>query len=241
MKYKLLLRRMSVSAPRMRIKTYRPWYVQALIWAVIGGVIYVGGKWVYQSGLSFAGHSVLVKKVEQMEEQVQALTVERDDLNTQVNAAESRWQMEKSTQEQLSHQIRLLTAENNRLKEELGFYQAMSSGSEETADIAVRSARISQEGEDHWRYRILLMQNGKARQDFTGQMQLLLTLTLDGKSVMITLPEPTTANHSQFEVNVRRFQKLEGIFNLPAGAVLKSVQIRILERGVVRVQQSVAI
>ncbi|TAK90488.1 MAG: hypothetical protein EPO06_07660 [Burkholderiaceae bacterium] len=240
MKYKLLMRRLSVSAPRMRIKTQRPWYVQALFWLVIAVMVYVGGKWVYQSGLSFSGHAALVKQVEQMEEQVQSLTSERDDLTAKVNAAESGLQMERSTQEQLSQQIRALTAENNRLKEELGFYQAMSSGRDE-GEIVVRSARISQEAGNQWRYRVLLMQNGKASQDFTGQMQLVLTLMQEDKNVMMTLPEPNATNRKEYDVSVRRFQKLEGIFNLPQGAVLKAVQIRILERGNIRVQQNVEI
>lgn len=238
MKAKLLLRRLSISAPRMRIRTHRPWYLQLLLWGAIATAIYLGGQWLYQSGLSFAGHSKLINQVESLNQQVLALTEERDALATEVNAASSRLQMEKSTQGQLTEQVRLLTNENNRLKEELGFYQAMSASDQETG-LAIRSARISPEASNgQWRYRILLMQTGKNQRNFNGTLQLLTTLQREDKSVMIVFPEPNTPNASQYQVSFRRFHKIEGILNLPQGAVLKAVQIRILEHGEVRAQQT---
>lgn len=239
MKTKLLLRRLSISAPRMRIRTHRPWYVALLLWMAIGTAIYLGGQWLYQAGLSFAGHATLIKQVDSLREQVQTLTEERDVLTTQVNAASSRLQMEKSTQGQMAEQVRVLTNENNRLKEELGFYQAMSATDQE-GGLAIRSARISPEPTSgQWRYRILLMQTGKNQRDFNGNLQLLLTLQREDKNVMIIFPEPNTSNASQYQVSFRRFHKIEGIFNLPQGAVLKAVQIRILEHNEVRAQQTV--
>ena len=55
MKWKLLWRRLSVAAPRMTIKTHRPWWLQALVWIVILGLSGALALWTYDLGRSITG------------------------------------------------------------------------------------------------------------------------------------------------------------------------------------------
>ena len=89
------------------------------------------------------------------------------------------------------------------------------------------------------RYKILVTQGGKQTRDFTGSLQLILTLQQGNKAVIINLPDnDPKADAKAFKLGFRRYQRLEGNLVIPEGAVLKQVQARILENGQVRKQQS---
>ena len=55
MKYRLFRRRMSISAPRMTVRTHVPWPVRIGVAVVVLAVVVLGGFWLYESGKSFAG------------------------------------------------------------------------------------------------------------------------------------------------------------------------------------------
>ena len=58
----------------------------------------------------------------------------------------------------------------------------------------------------------------------------------DGKSAMMTFPKPDETD--KFKLSFRHYQRIEGELAMPAGAVVKSVQIKVLEKGALRAQQS---
>jgi hypothetical protein len=45
----------------------------------------------------------------------------------------------------------------------------------------------------------------------------------------------------KFNFEIKHFQRAEGVFSVPPGAVVKSVEARLLQDGVVRARQSVTI
>jgi FlaG/FlaF family flagellin (archaellin) len=81
------------------------------------------------------------------------------------------------------------------------------------------------------------LQGGKSTPDFTGNYQLILTLVQEGKSAMMTFPKSDATD--KFKLSFKHYQRVEGVLTLPEGAIVKSVQIKILERGAMRAQQSV--
>lgn len=86
------------------------------------------------------------------------------------------------------------------------------------------------------RYRLLLMQGGKSVSDFSGNYQLVVTLLQEGKSAMMTFPKSDATD--KFKLSFKHYQRVEGVIALPEGATVKSVQIKVLERGAMRAQQS---
>ena len=80
------------------------------------------------------------------------------------------------------------------------------------------------------------MQGRKVDHDFTGSYQLVLTLVQNGKSAMMTFPKPDAVD--KFKLTFRHYQRVDGVLTIPEGATVKSVQIKILEKGVLRAQES---
>lgn len=60
-----------------------------------------------------------------------------------------------------------------------------------------------------------------------------------GKDVMIEFPSEGSAANDRMRLEVKHFQRLEGILSVPAGSVLKSVEARILSDGQVLARQTV--
>lgn len=239
-KLRLLRRRLSVSAPRMTVRTHVPWPVRAVRLVILLGVSGALALWIYDAGRHFAGFSGIdAAEVEQLRRQLADVTAERDRLITAANATESRMSIERSAQQQLANQVRALEIDNARLKDDLAFFEGISTKGEATG-VAIK--RLTVEPDDvpgQMRYRVLLAQGGKQARDFTGSLQLILTLQQGGKAVIMNLPDSDPrVDRKVFQVSFRRYQRLEGNLVIPAGAVLKQVQARVLEGGTVRAQQS---
>jgi hypothetical protein len=89
-------------------------------------------------------------------------------------------------------------------------------------------------------FRMLVVHNATRQQkEFRGDLQLVLRLQRDGKDVMIDLPAAGDSDKQRYKLDVKHFQRVEGTLLVPGGAVLKSVEARILHEGSIRARQIV--
>ena len=237
MKLRLWRRRMSVSSPRMTIRTQTPWPMRVLIVA-IASLAGAAAMWFYGNG-QFSPVSPDNARAQLMEikEQLDKVTVERDRLSTTSNAAESQLNIERSAQKQLAAQVKTLEAENTRLKEDLAFFESLLPNATGPVGVSIRRLKIDQLAPNQLRYRLLIMQGGKGDRRFVGSLQLMVTTLQDGKSAMMTFPA-IPADQDKFKLSFMHYQRVEGVLTLPEGAVTKQVQARVLENGQVRAQQA---
>jgi ElaB/YqjD/DUF883 family membrane-anchored ribosome-binding protein len=250
MKWKYRFRRLTVSAPRLTVKTHVPWPLKLLGGVVALGVVAAVAMFTYDYGRRFAGFNQdeVHTELERLRDQLSELTAERDQLARQANESGSNLSIEKSAQQQLAKQVKILEAENNKLKEEMAFFESLMPSTGDNSGVSIRSLRAQPDAAPNTlRYRLLVMQSGKAPQDFQGQLQLVVNAVHNGKPTTLTFPErgpeakPSTAQMAQWGVNLRRFQRIEGTVVLPEGTVVKSVQARVLQQGTMRAQQSVTL
>ena len=89
------------------------------------------------------------------------------------------------------------------------------------------------------RYRVLVMQGGGGTQQFAGNLQLRVNMVQGGKGVTINFPEGNSADQARYRLAFKYYQRVEGLLTIPEGAIVKSVAVRVLDRGQVRAQQSV--
>ncbi len=231
-----------IAASKMTINHQQPWPIKLALIALVIGLGGAIALWTYDLGRSFAfGPKVSLERMQALQEQVEQLTVERDKLAVTANTIESQQNIEKSTQKQLSEQVRLITAENLKLKDDLGFYESLMSSTKSTEGITVQRIKVEMHAPDQLRYRVLVMQDGKANHDFSGEMQLNLNLVLDGKPVMMQFPDLKLGDAGKLKLSFRHYQKLEGLITIPQGATVKTVQARVLDKGQLRAQQSASL
>jgi hypothetical protein len=73
------------------------------------------------------------------------------------------------------------------------------------------------------RYQLLVMQSGRSPAEFKGRYELQLGGTLEGKPW--TFAPPNAAR----PLSVKQYARVEGLVDHPAPAVVKSVQVRVLD------------
>lgn len=240
MKFKLWRRRLSVSSPKMTIRTQMPWALRILVAVIMLGLAGVAALWVYDASHGWtAGDSNNAREqLSQYKKEIEALTLERDQLSASANAAESKLNIERSAQTQLATQVKTLMAENTRLKEDLAFFESLLPNATGPQGITIRRLKVDLLAPNQLRYRLLVMQGGTANQHFVGNLQLVVTALQDGKDAMMTFPEGNPAEQAKFKLGFRHYQRVEGVLTLPEGSAAKLVQARVLEKGQIRAQVS---
>lgn len=237
---KFWLRRLSISAPHMAIRTQLPWPIRAALLAIVLGWAIAIGMWVYDLGRGFTGFNSDSTKsqISALKDQIEKISAERDQFSTTVNASESRLNIEKSVQTQLAAQLKTLEIENAKLKEDLVFFESLLPATTGTQGVSIRRLMTETIGPNQLRYRLLVMQGGKGEREFVGDLQLVVTVLQDGKSAMINFPDGKPSEAEKFKLSFKHYQRVEGVLTLPQGVFIKAVQARILDKGQIRAQQS---
>jgi hypothetical protein len=80
---------------------------------------------------------------------------------------------------------------------------------------------------------MLVTQGGAPRdREFQGSVQLVVELQREGRSAILTLPEEKGSSVGEaFRLAFKRFRRVEGVFRVQPGEVVRAVQVRILEAG----------
>jgi len=234
---KRIRQRFGIAARRMTVTTHVAWH-----WRMLGIVAVLScslalAAWIYDAGRRFAGfdRSAVDQELTQLRESVGKLTAETASLRANVNASESKLQIERAAQAQLGRQVKVLEDENARLKEDLAFFENLIPGEHRDNTLLInrfRAERGALPGEFH--YRLLLLQGGRRDKPFQGNLQLLVTLQQDGKDAIITLPEER--EDQAYKISFKYFQRIEGTFRVAPGARVKMVQVRIFESGSAQVR-----
>jgi hypothetical protein len=247
-RFALTLRRLrsrfGISAPRVAIRTHLPWYWRALSVVLLSGASLALAGWIYDAGQRFAGfhQGASEQEIASMRERIVKLESDLESARKVANASESRLRIESTSLEQLSLQIRTLEEENTRLKSDLATFENLAGGPAGNSGIAISRLQILPVGGGQYRYRLLVAQTGdKKDKEFNGMVQLVATVQRGKETVMMQFPAAGDPAASQYQVNFRYFRRLEGTFKVAAEARIQRVEVRLIQDGVVRASQSVAL
>lgn len=236
--------RFGISAPRVAVRTHLPWYWRALSVVVLSGASLALAGWIYDAGQRFAGfhQGASEQEIAEMRERVAQLEADLESTRKVANASESRLRIESTSQEQLSLQIRTLEEENTRLKSDLATFESLAGGQVGNSGLAISRLQILPGGGGQYRYRLLLAQTGdKKDKEFNGMIQLIATVQRGKETAMMQFPAVGDPAASQYQVNFRYFRRLEGTFKVAAEARIQRVEARLIQDGVVKASQSVAL
>jgi len=204
-------------------------------------LLIVGGlaSWTYGlgRGTNALGDGISAQDAQKLEAQAASARSERDKAANSLNTAENQLAMERAAHQQLAAQVQSLTAENARLEEDLEFFDSLLPSGPASEGLSIRRLKVELVPPNQLRYRLLIMRRGNAAQDFKGSLALSLAVNQAGKPAVLAFPGKDD-KVEPYQLEFRRYQRIEGILTLPEGVQLKSVQARVLENGKVRVQQS---
>lgn len=231
MRWKLFRRRMSISAPRMIVRSHLPWPVRWAVLALAFGFSAALALWAFEFGEDIAGLERGAKdELVQLRAEVQRLRGNSERVHSIANTADSLLKTERATQDKLTQQLRLAEAEVMALKADLGFFERLLPSSGDGLAVRGLQAELLQPG--LLRYQLLLMQSGKSPAEFKGRYELQASGTLDGKPWTAALPAGSQA------ISLKQYARVEGRLDHPPGAMVKTVQVRVFDQhGGVRASQ----
>jgi hypothetical protein len=213
--FRRLRGRHGVTARRVAVRASRPWYWRLLFPSIAVVAGYVLAYWQLSNGEHFQAAAE--------SEQVQALVV-------QLVSAERRLQVERAAQINVAKEIAALQDEMLTLKEEVVFYKSILTESATPGELKLHSVKLakgSSPGEYH--YHILLVQSGLHDKMVQGKLQLILQATQDGETITQHV-EPPGQQHG-IVVSFKYYQRIDGIFNIPAGMQGQSLLVELAELG----------
>lgn len=224
----------------MTVNSTLPWPLRLLAAGILVGAGVLFTLWAYEQGRAWVGMptSSSREQTEKASLELTTLRTERERHVASITAAESQLNIERSAQKQMASQLRNLEMENARLKEDIAFFESLMPGSIKTQGVAIRRMQAKLLAPEQLQYRLLVMQGGKAAKDFDGSLQLSVTVVQNGRSAIITFPDGKSSEINNFRLGFRHYQRLEGVLTLPSGVVVQSMQARVLEKGLVRIQQT---
>ncbi len=234
MRFRLLRRRLTISAPTMAIRSNTPWPVRWVLAALMLGFCAAIGLWAFEFGKDIAGlDSNAKQELVQLKKEAAKLREERDKAKSISNTSESLLTAEKAAQDKLTVQVKLLEKENRALRDDLGFFEKLmpASGAE---TIAIRGMQAEQLGGGaQIKWQVLVIQPSKNAPDFNGKLELTLSGTLAGKPW--SMPMPGGVQNLQFT----QYRRLEGVVDLPPQVVVKTLSAKVTEGSATRAVHSI--
>jgi hypothetical protein len=225
LKLKRFRRRFGISAPRVVVRSHLPWQWFALP-AVLLALLLGSAGWL-MAQRNEAG--ILGQEVETLRREVQGQREELDFLRSTAGTGKNAVSIERAAQQQLLSKIKSLESENAGLKEDVLLFERLMPVAGESALVRIENFRVLKESGARFRYRLLIaFQPDKQNPDFRGRLQIAISYASAGKVMQLLLPEKQE-NGAEYQLNVKHFLRREGGFELPAGALLRGVEARVLQ------------
>ncbi|HRE12946.1 MAG TPA: hypothetical protein PLD37_02000 [Usitatibacteraceae bacterium] len=219
-----------IRSSRMTIRSQMAWYwrwlANVLMMAAVAGIVW----WLVENSYRITGFNrqEALQQMANLGDENARLKKETEALRSSLAERERQLAIEKASQSELARSVAQLQEEGSTLKEELGFLRNIMSSGAAPEGLGVANLKVEADSQpNEYRYRLLLTQGGQRKQDFRGKVQLLARIAHQGSISTLTFPDPS-AGESAGVVDFRFYQKVDGRFRLPEGAVLKGYELRVL-------------
>lgn len=226
----------------MSVRSALPWPFRWAMLALVFGFCAAIGLWAFEFGKEIAGldggaKDELTKARTEMttlRAELATAVVAREKAQTIADTAGTLVTTEKSAREGLTSQNKQLALENQRLKDDLGFFEKLipSTGAE---GVVVRGLQAEVLNGRQVKWQVVVMQSQKSAPEFAGRLEVSFAGVANGKAWAAALPGGAQ------ELKFRQYGRTEGVFDLPAQATLKSVTVKVLEGTLVKATQSIKI
>lgn len=240
MRFRLLHRRLTISAPRMAVRSTLPWPLRWVVWAIVLGFCAAIGLWAFEFGKDIAGldkdhHDERIRlrtELGALRLEVASVKEERDKASLIVNTSGTLLTAERASQERLMAQNKQLEADNRTLRDDLGFFEKLipSAGG---GSISIRGLQAEVHDGRQVKWQVLVIQPLRNAPEFNGRLELSFSGMQNGKPWTTALPGgPQT-------LKFRQYGRVEGVVDLPPQTVVKNVSAKVLEGSVTKAAQSI--
>ncbi|HMS26355.1 MAG TPA: hypothetical protein PKC80_03175 [Burkholderiaceae bacterium] len=235
MRFRLLRRRLTISAPSMTVRGAIPWPLRWLALALVFGFSAALSLWAFEFGKSIAGLDKDAKEeLQKLRTEVVQLREVNDKNLTKINTADLTLATEKAGKEKLNEQLKQLELDNRALRDDLGFFEKLTQ-TNGAAGLAIRSLQAELLAGNQIKWQVLVIQPIKNAPAFNGKLELTFSGLQNGKPWSMALPGGSQA------IQLTQYKRAEGVLELPLGVVVKSVSAKLLEGNQTRAVQTAKI
>lgn len=228
----------------MSVRSAMPWPLRWIVAAVTLGFCAAVGLWAFEFGRNIASiEGDRVGYVEQLEQQLNELRRqarnmkdERDEALAKANTASTLMAAEKAAQERLTELNKQLETDNQRLRDDLGFFERLipTEGGAESLAIRGLQAVVQQDGVGQQvKWQVLVIQPQKNAREFSGQLEVHFIGVQAGRPWSAPLPQGAQP------IRLRQYARAEGTFQLPPDTEIRSISAKVIQGDTVRAEQSV--
>jgi hypothetical protein len=207
----------------MAIRSSLPWPIKWILAAVVLGFCAALALWAFEFGKDLAG-------IDQGEkEQLAALKIESTKLRTERDKAQSVANVsgsliatEKATQEKLTQAVKKLEAENQALRDDLGFFERLIPSTTSEA-LAIRGLQAEVQASGQLKWQVLVVQSAKNPSEFQGKLDVTASGLLNGK------PWTASLASGPMPIDVKQYRRFDGLIDLPPQVQVKSVLVKVMD------------
>ena len=223
MRFRLLRRRLTISAPSMTVRGALPWPLRWVALALMLGFSAAIGLWAFEFGKSIAGLDKDAKEeLLKLRAEVMQLRQENDKNLSIVNTSGLTLVTERAEKDKLNAQLKQLEVDNRALRDDLGFFEKLTNaGNAET--LAIRSLQAELVAGDQLKWQALVIQPVKNAPEFKGKLELTFSGLLNGKPWTMSLPGGAVP------LELTQYKRAEGLVDLPPQVIVKAVSAKVLD------------
>lgn len=223
MRFRLLRRRLTISAPSMTVRGALPWPLRWVALALMLGFSAAIGLWAFEFGKSIAGLDRDAKEeLLKLRTEVAQLRQENDKNLSIVNTSGLTLVTEKAEKDKLNAQLKQLEADNRALRDDLGFFEKLTNAGN-AESLAIRSLQAELVAGDQLKWQALVIQPVKNAPEFKGKLELTFSGLLNGKPWTMSLPGGAVP------LQVTQYKRAEGLVDLPPQVIVKAVSAKVLD------------
>jgi hypothetical protein len=223
MRFRLLRRRLTISAPSMTVRGALPWPLRWVALALMLGFSAAIGLWAFEFGKSIAGLDKSAKEeLIKLRTEVAQLRLDNDKNLSIVNTAGLTLVTEKAEKDKLNAQLKQLEADNRALRDDLGFFEKLTNAGN-AESLAIRSLQAELIAGNQIKWQALVIQPVKNAPEFNGKLEVTLSGLQNGKPWSMNLPGGATP------LQLTQYKRAEGLVDLPPQVIVKAVSAKVLD------------
>ena len=223
MRFRLLRRRLTISAPSMTVRGALPWPLRWIALALMLGFSAAIGLWAFEFGKSIAGLDRDAKEeLFKLRTEVAQLRLDNDKNLSIVNTSGLTLVTEKAEKDKLSAQLKQLEIDNRTLRDDLGFFEKLTNAGN-VGSLAIRSLQADLVAGNQIKWQALVIQPIKNAPEFTGKLELTFSGLQNGKPWSMNLPGGAQA------LQLTQYKRAEGLVDLPPQVIVKAVSAKVLD------------
>jgi hypothetical protein len=223
MRFRLLRRRLTISSPRMAVRGAMPWPLRWVALALMLGFSAAIGLWAFEFGKNIAGLDRDAKEeLLKLRTEVAQLRFENDKNLSIVNTSGLNLVSEKAEKDKLNAQLKQLEADNRGLRDDLGFFEKLTTGGN-VESLAIRSLQAELIAGNQIKWQALVIQPVKNAPEFNGKLELTFSGLQNGKPWSMNLPGGAQP------LRLTQYKRADGLVDLPPQVTLKAISAKVLD------------